>query len=209
MAWFEKKQPSEVSQEPAPVSSDPARENLYSGPEEHSELDKILSQLAAQQQPEPPEVAPSAPETQGDIPPESAKNTPTATEQPRKRRGSSGRHRQIKFRVTPEEYARIHQRVEKSGLRQGDFLRQAALTERIILPQIDPVMLQIDDNLEYLVAELGRQGGMLKMVVKPNKGQRELNPQEWEDLVHAIRNLQYAQTELAKIRETLYGNRQA
>ncbi len=212
MAWFDKKQPTEAireaSESPA-KSSDPARDNLYSGPDTHSPLADVLAKLDSNPVSVSaiPTVTPTPVPTE---PTEAPEPEPLESEAPATtNRGRTGqlRNRQIRVRMSENECARFYQRVQKSGLTQSDFIRKAILGERIAPPEDNSLLTNIDDTLHALSAEMGRQGGMLKMVVKPNKGQRELNPEEWEELCGAIRKLEYAQKEINHIREILYDHK--
>ncbi len=127
---------------------------------------------------------------------------------PQQNRRRLNRSNQVKTRFSSGELARFRRRVEKSGLSQSEFLRQAALNGRIVIEEKEPMTVAIMDDLELIRAELGRQGGMLKMVIKPNQGQRELHPEEWEKLVQAIRYLEHTKERLGKLEDKLNGNRQ-
>lgn len=119
------------------------------------------------------------------------------------------RNNELHFWFSDAELKRFQVRVSRSGLNQSEFLRRAALTGRIVIEDRSPVSTAIMDDLELIRAELGRQGGMLKMVIKPNRGQRELRPEEWSELVQAIRYLEHTKDRLGKLEEKLNGNRQA
>lgn len=146
-------------------------------------------------------------ETDASRDPPSGKNTQTP---PEIRSGSQGRTRnnELHFWFSDAELKRFRVRVQRAGLNQSEFLRRAALTGRIVVDDRDPVNTAIIDELEQIRAELGRQGGMLKMVVKPNQGQRELHPEEWEDLIRAIRYLEHTKDRLGALEERFNGNRQ-
>ena len=88
-------------------------------------------------------------------------------------------------------------RVKKSGLSQGDYLRSAALTGEIRVQETDPATLALLDELSELRAELGRQGGMLKFIIKPNEGRRELDPEEWDELIRTIRFMENTKKRLS------------
>lgn len=133
-------------------------------------------------------------------------HTPTET-----KRVPQGRTRnnELHFWFSDAELRRFRIRVQRSGLNQSEFLRRAALTGRIVMEDRNPISTAIMDDIEKIRAELGRQGGMLKMVIKPNQGQRELHPEEWDELVQAIRYLEHTKERLGKLEETLNGNHQA
>lgn len=111
-------------------------------------------------------------------------------EKPRKKRKTLGRTHQVKIRLTDAEMVQFQRRVKKSGLAQGDYLRSAALTGQIVVQERSPADIALLDELAAIRAELGRQGGLLKMVIKPNEGQRELAPDEWAALIQAVRDME-------------------
>ena len=131
----------------------------------------------------------------------------TNEDAPKKKRKSLGRSNQVKIRLTDSELMQFQSRVKKSGLSQGDFLRSAALNGQIVVEEHDVVDVMLLDELAMIRAELGRQGGLLKMITKPNRGQRELAPEEWEDLMNAIRGLDNMKERISKVEAMVNGNR--
>ena len=55
------------------------------------------------------------------------------------------------------------------------------------------------DELALLKADVGRVGGLLKMTIRPNEGQRALHPAEWEELLHAARQAERMAKRLAEL----------
>ena len=55
------------------------------------------------------------------------------------------------------------------------------------------------DELTKLRAELGRQGGLLKMIIKPNEGLRQLAPNEWAELTKTIRDMEAIKQRLIEL----------
>lgn len=128
----------------------------------------------------------------------------------RKRRNSIGRTNQIKTRLTDTELVQFHRRLKKSGLAQGEFLRNAALTGQIVIEEHSVADVAMLDELAMIRAELGRQGGLLKMIIKPNEGQRKLAPEEWGELISEIRDMEKIKKRLAEIEVKIRdGNREA
>ena len=117
----------------------------------------------------------------------------------RRKRQSLGRTNQVKMRLTDTELMRLQRRVEKAGISQGEFLRRAALEGQIVMKESGVSDMEVVDELELLRGELGRQGGLLKMVIKPNEGQRELNPEEWNELISAVREMEGLKKQLAQL----------
>ncbi|HCL21940.1 MAG TPA: hypothetical protein DHW47_08440 [Oscillibacter sp.] len=112
---------------------------------------------------------------------------------------SRARKNLIKTRLSDSEYRAFTARVKRSKLSASEFLRRAALTGRIVIPlhtESDVAML---DELALLKADVGRIGGLLKMTIRPNEGQRTLHPAEWEELLHAARQVERMAKRLAAL----------
>lgn len=124
---------------------------------------------------------------------------PSSKPATRKPRASLGRNNQIKARLTDTELVQFRRRVEKSGLPQGDYIREAILNGKIVIEERIFADVAILDELALIRAELGRQGGLLKMIIRPNEGQRELFPGEWDELISAVRGLEAAKTNLSRL----------
>lgn len=112
---------------------------------------------------------------------------------------SRARKNLIKARLSDSEYRAFTARVKRSKLSASEFLRRTALTGRIVIPlhtELDVAML---DELALLKADVGRIGGLLKMTIRPNEGQRTLHPAEWEELLHAARQVERMAKRLAAL----------
>ena len=112
---------------------------------------------------------------------------------------SRARKNLIKTRLSDSEYRAFTAREKRSKLSASEFLRRAALTGRIVIPlhtELDVAML---DELALLKADVGRVGGLLKMTIRPNEGQRTLHPAEWEELLHAARQVERMAKRLAAL----------
>ena len=112
---------------------------------------------------------------------------------------SRARKNLIKTRLSDSECRAFTARVKRSKLSASEFLRRAALTGRIVIPlhtELDVAML---DELALLKADVGRIGGLLKMTIRPNEGQRTLHPAEWEELLHAARQVERMAKRLAAL----------
>lgn len=185
----------------------PVPEPLLTVPQASPSLDELVRQTI---QPVPPlsggEQPPAAPQPRAD---ENLAEQPERKQPPPKKSGGRTRNNELNFWVSDAELKRFRLRVQKSGLNQSEFLRRAALTGRILVEDKNPISTAALDDLEQIRAELGRQGGMLKMVIKPNQGQRELHPEEWAELVKAIRYLEHTKERLGALEEKINGNCQA
>ena len=132
---------------------------------------------------------------------------PEAADRTKRKRKSAGRTNQVMTRLTDTELATLQRRVEKSGLAQGEYLRQAALCGQIVIVEQSVADVGLLDDLGLIRAELGRQGGLLKMIIKPNEGQRELNPAEWTELISWIRCQEKTKQQLSDLeRKVLRGD---
>lgn len=117
----------------------------------------------------------------------------------RKKRKSKGRTNQIMTRLTDAELTQFQRRVKKSGLAQGEYLRSVALTGKVVIEERSMADVALLDELALIRAELGRQGGLLKMVIKPNEGQRQLAPEEWAELIEAVRDMEKMKKRLSDL----------
>lgn len=127
------------------------------------------------------------------IPPESEAS------QARKKQTSAGRTHQIKTRLNERELEQFRRRVAKSGLAPSEFIRKAILNERIEIVERGFADIELLDEIAHLRAELGRQGGLLKMLIKPNEGQREITPNEWKELICLVREIQVSKKNLSEL----------
>ena len=93
------------------------------------------------------------------------------------------RDKQIKFYVTEKEYKEIKKKVEKSKLKQTDYLIKSALNKKIIMV----------DGLKEILLELSREGNNLNQIAKKiNEGEQidikemKKNLMELWDLIEKI-----------------------
>lgn len=135
---------------------------------------------------------------------------PKSAPKNRKTRASLGRCNQIKTRLTDAELVQFQRRLVKSGLPQGDYIREAILSGKIVIEDRSVADVAILDELALIRAELGRQGGLLKMIIRPNEGQRELSPGEWDELISAVRGFEKTKNDLSRLEVAiLHGNHHA
>ena len=112
---------------------------------------------------------------------------------------SRARKNLIKTRLSDSEYRAFAARVKRSKLSASEFLRRAALTGRIVIPLHTELDVALLDELALLKADVGRIGGLLKMTIRPNEGQRTLHPAEWGELLHAARQVERMAKRLAAL----------
>ncbi|MFH5851694.1 plasmid mobilization protein [Clostridium perfringens] len=73
------------------------------------------------------------------------------------------REKQIKFYVNEKEYEQIKKKVEKSKLKQQEYLIKSALNKKII----------VIDGLKEILLELSREGNNLNQIAKKiNEGEQ-------------------------------------
>lgn len=74
------------------------------------------------------------------------------------------RDKQIKFYVNEKEYEQIKRKVEKSKLKQQEYLIKSALNKKII----------VIDGLKEIFLELSREGNNLNQIAKKiNEGEQK------------------------------------
>ena len=115
----------------------------------------------------------------------------------------------VLVRFTDSELVQLRKRVRQSGKNQSAFIREAALTGKIVKEEANPQQSPDSAEIHALWAEMGRVGGMLKMIIKPNEGLRELYPQEFLEVVKAIRYLERSSKRLKTLEAKLNGDHQA
>lgn len=112
---------------------------------------------------------------------------------------SRARKNLIKTRLSDSECRAFTARVKRNKLSASEFLRRAALTGRIVIPLHTELDVALLDELALLKADVGRIGGLLKMTIRPNEGQRTLHPAEWGELLHAARQVERMAKRLAAL----------
>lgn len=171
--------------------------------------EKPKAQAIPEQEPTPVETTPTAP---APVPPA----PPVPQEQPsakpaKKPKSAPNRKRPFDAHVwfSEAEQRKLERRVEQSGLSKGVFIRKAALENPIVIdPEKEKLLSAVTKmtvELKYIHAELGRQGGLLKMAIKPNEGQRQTNPEEWNLLVQTNHDLVRTQRMVLKTMEAVNG----
>lgn len=171
--------------------------------------EKPKVQAIPEPEPTPVETTPTAP---APVPP-----TPSVPqEQPpakpaKKPKPAPNRKRPFDVHVwfSEAEQRKLERRVEQSGLSKGVFIRKAALENPIVIdPEKEKLLAAVTKmtaELKYIHAELGRQGGLLKMAIEPNEGQRQANPEEWNLLVQTNHDLVRTQKMVLKTMEVVNG----
>lgn len=162
-------------------------------------------------EPEPVPVETAPPEAPVTPPEPRAAQEQPSTEPKKQPKPAPNRKRPFDAHVwfSEAEQRKLERRVEQSGLSKGVFIRKAALENPIV---IDPdkekllsAVTKMTAELKYIHAELGRQGGLLKMAIKPNEGQRQAHPEEWNLLVQTNHDLVRTQKMVLKTMEAVNG----
>lgn len=130
-----------------------------------------------------------------------------AEKPPKKERIATGRVHQIKTRLTNSELALFRDRVEFSGMKQGDFIRTCLLNEKIIVRNLTDIDEQLFKKIIEISSDLGRIGGLIRGTVIANKENFEvLTPDNKNQLEVEIRELHKVKQELLTVVQNLYGN---
>ena len=112
-------------------------------------------------------------------------------------------------RFTAEEQRKLELRAEEASLSTGVFIRKAALENPIMVDshkeELQASIQKFTAELKFIHSELGKQGGMLKMAIKPNEGQKEASPEEWKLLVETNHNTVATQKMVWKTMEAING----
>ena len=162
-------------------------------------------------EPEPVPVETAPPEAPVTPPEPPAAQEQPSTEPKRQPKPAPNRKRPFDAHIwfSEAEQRKLERRVEQSGLSKGVFIRKAALENPIVIdPEKEKLLAAVTKmtaELKYIHAELGRQGGLLKMAIKPNEGQRQANPEEWNLLVQTNHDLVRTQKMVLKTMEVVNG----
>lgn len=121
-------------------------------------------------------------------PPSPVLPSPAPTRQPNRKRSCD-----IHVRFSESEIMILKKRVSRSGMNLSDYIRQVALNGE--LPGRDrsetaEVLREYTTLLDDLTAELGRQGGMLKLNMKTNVELKQRDPSGWTNVEQLIRFLE-------------------
>lgn len=119
----------------------------------------------------------------------------------------SARHQRFleRFQQLQDLFDRFAEEVRGLDSQQRRSLRQT----RESVGQCYREFCELRDLFSKEHAEMGRIGGMLKMIIKPNEGLREFYPQEFLEVVKAIRYLERSSKRLKTLEAKLNGNHQA
>ena len=115
----------------------------------------------------------------------------------------------IHIKVTPQEHELFKARVAQSGMTMTNYILRCTLQDNALPPVNTQSIVESIESLQKqlldLMAEVGRQGGMLKMVIRPNEGQRTLRPEEWDALIQATQDQNRIKRKIEKTLEVING----
>lgn len=114
-------------------------------------------------------------------------------EQPPARRANRKRDCDVHVRFSEKEMLLLRKRVARSGMSLSRYIRQVALEGKLPVQDRDETgkaLNRFTGAMDDLIAELGRQGGLLKLGMKPNQDRKNQDPEGWGALVQLIRYLE-------------------
>jgi len=118
-----------------------------------------------------------------------------------------GRDYQFKTRLTKEEAEIFLDRVKKSRLKQGEFMRQIMLNEEVNIYTVTELDEQAFVKIMEMASDLGRIGGLIKGTVIANKDNFSVfTADDKEKFEKEIRELNELKEEMQKAVQWVYGN---
>lgn len=182
---FWKNAKAESRQDPLPPENVPASEE-ESPKDNHLSFDEIFGAIQENlQQGQKPYTLPEQPEA------ETVPEEPIAPHLPRQ--VNRKRDCKVTVRFSDSEIMLLKKRVARSGMSLSWYIRHVALEGKLPVPDRDETgkaLSRFSRELDDLIAELGRQGGMLKLGMKPNQERKTQDPEGWSDIVLLIRFLE-------------------
>lgn len=180
MAFWKNAKNTTQPQSPAPAPEPPAADTP-----EATSFDDLFNEIHNEIRENLQQTAPSMPRP---VPKPEKQHTYS-------RVGKTNRKRPIGIcvRFSEEEILTLKKRVARSGMNLSEYIRLVALTgeppERI--PSETTVALrEFTTALDDLIAELGRQGGLLKLSMTENTEQQQRDPNGWGNVEKLIRFLE-------------------
>ena len=180
MAFWKNAKNTTQPQSPAPAPEPPAADTP-----EATSFDDLFNEIHNEIRENLQQTAPSMPRP---VPKPEKQHTYS-------RVGKTNRKRPIGIcvRFSEEEILTLKKRVARSGMNLSEYIRLVALTgeppERI--PSETTVALrEFTTALDDLIAELGRQGGLLKLNMTENTEQQQRDPNGWGNVEKLIRFLE-------------------
>ena len=122
------------------------------------------------------------------------------------KRKTLGRTNEVKVRLTDDEKKLLEGRVWASGMKQGEFVRQAILHEKIETRSVLAADARTMSELMKMGSELGKIGGLIKKTVTTNKEFAIFTPEEKSQFEKQMRDLETLRREIQKVVQDIYGN---
>lgn len=122
---------------------------------------------------------------------------PPTTLPPKKTRKKLNRNTELKARFTNEEIKIIEDKINKSGLRKGEFIRRSLLEQEIKERINTKEQIQSTEALIELKSEIGKVGGLLKAFIKPNYN-HNVSYEEMQEIKKQLNELEKLKLKIEK-----------
>lgn len=93
-----------------------------------------------------------------------------------------GRTKQIKVRFTPEEYEKLQKKIEKSGKKQGDFIREMLLEGQVKSYPSHAADILLQEEIKKIKTYLGKISGQIFSIMKATKEGATLTEEQYKKL---------------------------
>lgn len=123
---------------------------------------------------------------------------PPTTLPPKKTRKKLNRNTELKARFTDEEIKIIEDKINKSGLRKGEFIRRSLLEQEIKERINTKEQIQSTEALIELKSEIGKVGGLLKAFIKPNYENPNVTYEEMQAIKKQLNELEKLKSKIEK-----------
>ncbi len=109
-----------------------------------------------------------------------------------------GRTVQVMTRFTPDEMKKVQERIDLSGKRQGDFIREMLMDGYVKAFPTHANDLTIIQELQTMNAQLGKLTGAMVKIMQLEKENSSLSEEEKANLQKAINGVKSLRTEIKK-----------
>lgn len=122
-------------------------------------------------------------------------------EAPRKKttRKKLNRNRQLMARFTDKEYEIVEKKIEASGKRQGDFIRDMLLNGKVKAFPSTVEHMESIDVLKNTQSSLGKIGGLLTKAIKPSEKNPDITKEDMDLIKNEIKELKKIKSEIKKV----------
>lgn len=116
----------------------------------------------------------------------------------KKKRKKKNRTVDLHARFTPEEAEKIGRDRELTGMKPGEYMRHRML-EDVSFTVIDrDALAENTRELVFLKAEVGRIGGLIKSIIKPNEGNPHFTEEALGKIIDAVNDLNELKGQIQK-----------